>query len=780
MAVNLTIDKKDIKYVKEILSGGSSPMELDEIAYRIAMFKTQDNRAHKVKIYNPDCEFKVGDLIYKEYPGKIPIGSKKYIELDEGVVLKVIDIRNRYGIEEIKLAYEGVSEFKKYLAYLDRQKIELLLPHKQQKPPEKAELLTSDIDPRMQQDPLEKKDFTLLKRKLSAALNKEPDVAIINDKVLLHNQLKEFEPQVFEKIREFLLETKESETTEFLIENFARIKPENPEFKSFCFSLNYKMTVDYKLDFQQTRFEGWGKWNLISVIYYMIKNSPISEENPLLHEVRLTNKKNLTQRRRKFEETAFSDEAGNRFFLTQREITAGAVKIKPGIFNFGDAIEIELYDSKTKKRYLVNYYSDANIILGFKGIFEKYRMLQAGIISFEQDSEGKWLFTVRTTKKGAIADVVEYDPEKKAFKALEEKVASPVFVYKAMFLESDVINAVYTNIDHYRVMDSMNALVHKICLDFGVKERNYEIHILRLYHILDLIYPVDIKIVEDVVLSNNEFVSSDKLPGVFYLDSTAVTAIVEEETQRQAVVREEIKKKKEDKKRKRQEEELRLKEEIKLKREERRRKREEEMWQKEKLYNPQPEESEYYEDGREYEGEYDETGAPPVYDDAEYSGEAGGEEVYDEYEPYDDRDADLPPADGENVEPETGELPHSPALPEPTPKPGAPITPTTDEEIISHKKARKKMEEERGSRPGKRPAVLPEDEGLSEEEIRSQIALEELKEKMRMRELANAKKALKAKEIAYKDTAASLGGTLASKLDEIVKKEDPKKKKDNK
>ncbi len=32
-------------------------------------------------------------------------------------------------------------------------------------------------------------------------------------------------------------------------------------------------------------------------------------------------------------------------------------------------------------------------------------------------------------------------------------------------------------------------LLNKVILEFGVRERNFEIHILKLYHILDLIAP---------------------------------------------------------------------------------------------------------------------------------------------------------------------------------------------------------------------------------------------------------------------------------------------------
>ena len=122
MDINLNVEDKDIEFIKDYLKDKVNPVDLEEIAYRLALFKTRESRSHKVKLYNPNCEYKEGDLIYKEYPGKIPVGSKKYIVMDRGVVLKVVGIRNRFGIDEIQLKYEGTSDFKKYADYLDRQK----------------------------------------------------------------------------------------------------------------------------------------------------------------------------------------------------------------------------------------------------------------------------------------------------------------------------------------------------------------------------------------------------------------------------------------------------------------------------------------------------------------------------------------------------------------------------------------------------------------------------------------------------------------------------------
>ena len=716
MEVNLTIEDKDIAVVKNYLKGKEEPVQLSEVNYQVALYKTQDKRKNRVKVYNPNCEYKVGDLIYKEYDGKLPVGAKKSIDMGRGVVLKVVEVKVSAGYHEIKLAYEGTSDFRKYTDYLERQKIELLLPHKQSKPCEKHEYLSEEEDPRSQQPPMVERDLNKLQKKLKSALQKENKIAYISDKVLLEENLKSIEDDVFDRIRDFLTENKKSESTEFMVENFLKINPEDPQFDSYCFSLNYIMSRDYKIDFQQTYLKDWGKWNLISVIYYLKKDSIISSPNPVKNKIYLHDKKNLGQRRKKFEDTLFSEEY-TRYYLTQREVTAGAVRLRPGVYDFGESIEIEASEVNTKKDYTIYYYSDENLLLGFKECFEGFKALQGMILTFDQVGENKFVFNIRTTKKGTIADKVEFDSKKELFIAMEEKVASPVFLNKSMFLESDIFENVQENIAEFKKMETFNKLVHKVFLEFGIKEKNYEIHILRLYHILDLIYPTDLRMVEDVILCNPEFIPSDKIPGVFYLDSDAVVEIEEEELKRRRQVVEESKKKREMARQKKMEEELKLKEEIRLKREERRRKREEEMRMKEKM-----------------------------------TGDVRDETLEDTFVPDEPAGQDI----------------------EPVAQPDAELTRTGEEEDLeakkdSHKKSRKKSAADRAAKPKKRAERKVSEDDIDMEEIKDDILLEELKEEVLDKKEADKK--AKKKEVAYKDNGG-FSGILASKLDQIVGQED--------
>ena len=730
---NLDIGKEDIDFIMSFLKGKFQPLAFEDLVYQVALFKTQDSRKNRVKLYDPNCEYAVGDLIFKEYPGQLPIGNKKYTHVEQGIILEVEEVRNRSGRDEILLSYDGTSEFRKYTEYLKKQKIELLLPHKAQKAIRETEYLAVDLDPRCTQSPLIERDFGVLRKKLVTMLNKENTIAFISDKVMLKENLKPLPAEVFSQIKEFLKTRQASESTEFFVENFVKVPPADPEFAANCFALNHMMTTQYKIDLQQTNSRGWGKWHLLSVLYHIRKNALIGEANPFLSNLSFENKKNLLQRRKKIEESIFS-EGETRYFLTQREIASGAVRLKANLYHFGSAIEIEATDTFTHKKHTLYYYQDENLLLGFERIFESYKALQGTTLVFEQLAADEFQFTIKTTKKGTITDKIVYDAEKKLFQVSADKVASLVCVHKSIFLEADVFHTLAERLEEFRKIETYNKLIHKIFLEFGGREKNYEIHILRLYHILDLIAPVDLRLVEEIILSNPEFVPAEKMAGVFYLDSDAVMEIQEEEKDRRQGLIEEMKRKREDSRKHQLDEELKIKEEIRLIREERRKKREEEMWQKEKLVHEK-------EAQRRQETAFVASEKPQAAG-AESRARSGPKKPYAK----------------ENDSFTKADLPND-ALP------GKPD---------SSKKSKKKIDNEKPVKTVRKGQKKILEEKIELDEIKKQIMQADISEIVSENEAQeDEKQPAKGSEVRYKDEGG-FGGILASQLDEIVKKDTKK------
>ena len=738
----LDVGSEDVVFIKSYLKGKSQPTEFTDLVYQLALFKTRENRKSQVKLYDPNCEYMAGDLIFKEYPGQLPIGNKKYTAVEQGIILKVEEVRNRSGRDEILLSYDGTSEFRKYAEYLRKQKIELLLPHKASATVMPTEYLSIDLDPRCTQSPLIERDFVILRKKLVTVLNKENAIAFISDKVLLKENLMPLAPEIFSQIKEFLKTRQTSESSEFFVENFVKVAPGAPEFVAACFALNFIMTTQYKIDLQQTNTRGWGKWHLLSVLYHIKKNALIGETNPWVGRISFENKKNLLQRRKKLEESIFS-EGETRYFLTQREIASGAVRLKANLYHFGSDIEIEALDTFSHKKYTLYYYQDENLLLGFERIFESYKAVQGTTLVFEQMAADEFQFTVKTTKKGTITDKIVYDAEKKVFQVGTDKIASLVCVNKSIFLEADVFHVLAERLEEFRKIEAYNKLFHNVFLEFGGREKNYEIHILRLYHILDLIAPVDLKLVEEVILSNPEFVAAEKMAGVFYLDSDAVMEIQEEEKHRRQGLIEDMKRKREDSRKHQLDEELKVKEEIRLIREERRKKREEEMWQKEQLLHQ-----------KEAQRRQQAVSLPsekPQGATAETRVRSGPKKAYA-------KDNDVFTKADMVIDPSTGK-------PE------------------SGKKQKKKNDVEKPVKTVRKGQKKILEEKIELDEIKKQIMQADVSEIVAEPEADEAeKKPAKGGEVRYKDEGG-FGGILASQLDEIVKKDtkkEPEKEKKGK
>ena len=422
-----------------------------------------------------------------------------------------------------------------------------------------------------------------MRKKLTTALNKESAIAFINGKVMLKENLKEIAPEVFTSIREFLKGRQSSESTEFFVENFAKVARPSPDFAATCFALNFIMTTQYKIDLQQTSGAGWGKWHLISALYH-IRRTPWSAK-PILSWPRPAygDRKNLLQKRKKFEEQIFT-EGETRYFLTQREIASGAVRLKPGLYHFGDAIEIRGRRHRhAQEAHPVLLSRTRTCCWASTRSLKAARPCRERPWSSSRRPAANSSSRSRPPRRAPSPTRSSMIPRSKIFVANGEKMASTVAPNKSIFLETEVFQTLAERLEEFRKAESYNKLFHKVFLEFGSREKNYEIHILRLYHILDLIAPVDLRAVEEIILSNPEFIPSEKLAGVFYLDSDAVVEIEEEEKLRRQGLIEDQKRKREESRKLQHDEELKAQEEIRLLREERRKKREEEMWQKEKL-----------------------------------------------------------------------------------------------------------------------------------------------------------------------------------------------------
>ncbi len=574
------IEEQDLLFLKNYLQGQENPVKTTELARQLVMFKTESDRQKKIKIYNPECSYEIGDLIYKEYSGKLPVGNKKFIELEQGVVLKVVELRQGSGVSYIKLIYEGSAEFRKHIDYLTKQKIELLLPHKMGK--QEPEYLQPEDDPRREEIPVSEKDLSLIEKKLISAISHQKEFVVSSGYAFLKEKLTPLPKEIVDQIKEFFQTQQQPVGTEFLVQHFLKKSEKDEDYQKTCFNLNFTFENFYKVVFKKTRDQDWGKWFLISELVRKKRESLVAEPNPLLSRLEIKDTADLTQKRKQLEHQLFP-EGENRHYLTLREIFSGALRLKYSGLKIPEQVELDLIDTESKKEYQVFYYKDDDLLFGLDAIYELHRVVGGTVIALDLAEDGKLNLSVKQSKKGIVFEKVRFDSANKRFELFQEQqFSSSVMVNKNMFLEAEELKKLNENLETYRQLPTLNKLVQKIFLDFGDKTKNYELHVLKLYHLVDTVFPLCLRTIEDLLLGNSEFVQSEKLEGVFYLDSEAVNAIEAEERLRREKMLEEARKRREEERLKKIEEEKRKKEEIRRLREERRKKREQEMWLKEK------------------------------------------------------------------------------------------------------------------------------------------------------------------------------------------------------
>ena len=73
---NTKILASDLEFLEEDLAKTNTPFGLEELVKKIAIKKTSSQLSHEVKVYDPNCIYEVGDLLYKEYNEPLIVSSK--------------------------------------------------------------------------------------------------------------------------------------------------------------------------------------------------------------------------------------------------------------------------------------------------------------------------------------------------------------------------------------------------------------------------------------------------------------------------------------------------------------------------------------------------------------------------------------------------------------------------------------------------------------------------------------------------------------------------------
>ncbi|MFC2170293.1 hypothetical protein ACFLRM_07030 [Acidobacteriota bacterium] len=504
---NTKISEDNLAFIKTELSQSNKPVSLKGLTKKLAFQKTSSQLSQEVKKYNPDCQYEVENLIYKEYDELLMMSSKGTIPFRGGVVLKVINkiVYKNYDCELIEVDYTGGGPFRKHIDYMKKTKTQVLLPSNQEGKNLAPETLKPKEDPRLNELPMTDKDLRILEKTLKTRLSQSNGFFCWKDLWQLKEKQVEIPEKKIAAIEQYLLESKQSASTSDLVTQLFKIQPSNDLFDLHCISLNSILEKKHKKKIALVCPVAWGKWLTKKTLESFLENLPITAPKAKLPHFERENE----------EEISFSKEFPIKIYLTWREIFSGGIKISKELNKeLSQSREYIFTDVDGKKDYTVYYYPSLCVFLGLKDFFENNNVPQGASLTLEKTGLNKFNFWLKKSKKKLSISKISYDSEEDKFKATGEEFFTYSLLNKIIHLENESLSRLFS---FYGKRDNadLRELLILIYKNFGLKKENLHLHYLRAFHLVDMLIQTTQEDVERTLLNSHEFVKSEKKKGVF-------------------------------------------------------------------------------------------------------------------------------------------------------------------------------------------------------------------------------------------------------------------------
>ncbi len=504
----MQITKENIEFIEKELSHTSKPLSLQEVTKKLAYKKSSGQMSQEVMMYDPECKYEVGDLIYKEYDEPLTVSSKGMESYKGAVVLRVVgktDYKD-FNCEMLEVDYSGGGLFRKYIDYMKKTKTQVLLPSYIESKAKALKKIDKKEDPRLTALPMTDRDLKTLEKNLSKALSKSPKFFNWNDYWQLSEKQVEIKDKKIDEIKAFIEETKLSAATPELVEKFFNIKSTDELFDLHCMSLTYVLEKNYKKDFIFVSPLNWGKWHLKKTLQSFSQGLPFSAPKakvpPAVEEAK--------------EEIPHPSEAPIKIYLGWREILSGGIKIPKFLTKeFSRAREYVFTDIEGEKDYTVYYYPSSSFILGLKEFYEIHNVPQGASLTLERKGLNQFNFWLKKSKKKISVLKITYDPKKDTLSQSGEELFTFSIPNKIIHLERETLEKLLSLYKDRKKLE-LPELLAFIFKNFGLERNKCSLHYLRAYHLVDVLKRTTQEEVEKSLLTTPEFFQSEKNAGIFF------------------------------------------------------------------------------------------------------------------------------------------------------------------------------------------------------------------------------------------------------------------------
>lgn len=495
----------DTAFVEQELAKTRKPATTRELAEKLAFLKTAGQRTQAVKLYDPNCVYQIGDMIYKEYDEPLTVSSKTMEPFKGAVVLTVVRKIVYAGLGEmLEVDYTGGGVFRRYIDYIKKSKTQDYLPSNVAGTNEEPKVMGRDDDPRLTELPMMDRDLKALEKSLRSALGKSPKFFAWGD----HWQLTAHQPALAEeKIKEIeahITATRESAATTDLVRTYFGLEPSSDLFDLTCLGLSHYLETKRRKDFLPVSPVEWGRWHLKSVLNALpdglalsVPEAPLVEfESPEMPEPPETHGFPL------------------KIYLSWREIVSGGVRI-PKAFNkeLSHSREYLFTDADDNKTITAYYYPTQEFFLGFKAFFAAHNIPQGTSMTLEKKDATHILFRLKKSKKKISVARIGYDAASDMFTDVAE-AATLAMPNKIIYLERETLQKLIA-LTPEREGKNLQDLLILIFKTFSSPTGGHALHYLRAFHLVDILKKTSPEDVEITLLNTPEFTKSDKKKGIY-------------------------------------------------------------------------------------------------------------------------------------------------------------------------------------------------------------------------------------------------------------------------
>jgi hypothetical protein len=504
----MQITEENIEFIEKELSHTNKPLSLQEMTKKLAYKKRSGQMSQEVMMYDPECKYEVGDLIYKEYDEPLTVSSKGMESFKGAVVLRVVgktDYKD-FNCEMLEVDYSGGGIFRKYIDYMKKTKTQVLLPSNIESKTKALTRIDKKEDPRLTALPMTDRDLKTLEKNLSKALSKSPKFFNWNDYWQLSEKQVEIKDKKIDEIKALIEKTKISAATTELVEKLFNIKSADELFDLHCMSLTYVLEKNYKKDFTFVSPLSWGKWHLKKTLQSFSQGLPFSAPKakvpPSVEEAK--------------EEISHPSETPIKIYLGWREILSGGIKIPKSLTKeFSRAREYVFTDIEGEKDYTVYYYPSSNFILGLKEFYEIHNVPQGASLTLERKELNQFNFWLKKSKKKISVLKITYDPKKDTLSQSGEELFTFAIPNKIIHLERETLEKLLSLYKDRKKLE-LPELLAFVFKNFGLEGNKCSLHYLRAYHLVDVLRRTTQEEVEKALLTTPEFFQSEKNPGIFF------------------------------------------------------------------------------------------------------------------------------------------------------------------------------------------------------------------------------------------------------------------------